>query len=56
MAADLKSRYKVKADLIPSGGGVVEVCVESDLICSKKALGRFPEHSEIFEEIDALNA
>ena len=40
------------AELIPSSGGVFEVTVDGELIFSKQALDRFPEHVEIFQEID----
>ena len=53
MAAELKKKYGVSAELIKGAGGVFEVTLDGDLIFSKKALGRFPEHSEVFEEIDA---
>ena len=53
MAAELKKKYGVSAQLIKGAGGVFEVTLDGDLIFSKKALGRFPEHSEVFEEIDA---
>ena len=33
--------------LISSGGGVFEISLNGDLIFSKKALNRFPEHGEI---------
>jgi selT/selW/selH-like putative selenoprotein len=39
--------------MIPSGGGVFEVVADGDLVFSKKKLDRFPEHSEVFEELDA---
>jgi selT/selW/selH-like putative selenoprotein len=35
---------------------VFEVKVDGALVFSKKKLGRFPEHSEIFTEIDARKA
>tara|TARA_A100000164_G_C21556503_1_gene607571 strand:- start:28 stop:198 length:171 start_codon:yes stop_codon:yes gene_type:complete len=47
----LKGKYDVEIELISSGGGVFEVCLEDKLIFSKKSLGRFPEHSEIDELI-----
>ena len=43
----LKGKYDAEIELISSGGGVFEVCLEDKLIFSKKSLGRFPEHSEI---------
>jgi selenoprotein W-related protein len=42
--------------MIESGGGVFEVCVDGDLIFSKKELGRFPEHPEIFSILDSKKA
>ncbi len=56
MAAEIKKKYGVSAQLIKGGGGVFEVTLDGNLIFSKKALGRFPEHPEIFEEIDAKNS
>ncbi len=38
--------------MIPSSGGVFEVTVDGELVFSKKAQDRFPEHAEIFREID----
>jgi selenoprotein W-related protein len=38
---------------VPSSGGVFEVTVDGTLVFSKRALDRFPEHGEIFREIDA---
>ncbi len=38
--------------MIPSSGGVFEVTVDGELVFSKKALDRFPEHPEIFAEIE----
>ena len=48
----LRSRYGLRAELIPSSGGVFEVTVDGDLVFSKKALDRFPDHEEIFREVD----
>jgi len=48
----LKGEYDVEIELISSGGGVFEVCLEDKLIFSKKSLGRFPGHSEIDDLIN----
>tara|TARA_B100000900_G_scaffold317459_1_gene276492 strand:- start:292 stop:480 length:189 start_codon:yes stop_codon:yes gene_type:complete len=48
----LKKKYDAQIELISSGGGVFEVCLEDKLIFSKKSLGRFPEHSEIEDIIN----
>jgi selenoprotein W-related protein len=42
--------------LIPSSGGVFEVTYHGDLIYSKKAERRFPEHKEIDAAMDAAGA
>ena len=39
--------------MIRSGGGVFDVVAGGELIFSKKAVGRFPEHDEIFKALDA---
>ena len=36
-----------ETELIGSGGGVFEVTVDGKLVFSKRALGRFPEETEI---------
>ncbi len=38
--------------MIPSSGGVFEVTVDGELAFSKKAQDRFPDHAEIFAEIE----
>jgi selenoprotein W-related protein len=48
----LKGKHDAEIELISSGGGVFEVCLEDKLIFSKKSLGRFPEHSEIDDLIN----
>jgi selT/selW/selH-like putative selenoprotein len=43
----------IDAKLIKGSGGQFEVVLDGKLIFSKKALGRFPDHSEILEMIPA---
>ena len=50
---ELKKKFSVDCEMIPSGGGVYEVTVDDALIFSKKALGRFPEDGEIARLIEA---
>ncbi len=54
MADALKAKYGVDATLIESKGGVFDVRVDDALVWSKHDVGRFPEHTEVFEKIDAL--
>ncbi len=51
MAAEIKREFAIETELIESGGGVFEVEVDGSLIYSKKATGRFPEHSEVIEKL-----
>ena len=51
MAAEIKREFDIETELIESGGGVFEVEVDGSLIYSKKATGRFPEHSEVIEKL-----
>ena len=39
-------------ELIPSSGGVFEVCKNDNLVFSKKQESRFPEVEEIFELLE----
>jgi len=52
LADALKKKYQVSVELIPSGGGVFEVRRDGELLFSKKASGRFPQHEEIFAKLD----
>ena len=52
LADALKDRYGIDVKLIESGGGVFEVVRDGELIFSKKAIGRFPDHNEIFKKLD----
>jgi len=37
--------------LIPASGGVFEVTRDKELLFSKKETGRFPEHSEVLDQL-----
>ncbi len=53
MKAELEKRYPgVTVELIEGSGGVFEVKKDGELIFSKKAQGRFPDHDEIFAKLD----
>jgi len=54
LAALLKERYGEAPRLIKGSGGVYTVMVGSELIFSKKQVGRFPSDEEITEPMDAL--
>ncbi len=54
MAASLKKRFGVDAELIRGGNGVFDVRVDGQLVFSKHELGRFPEPGEVEQQIEAL--
>ncbi len=52
MKAALEKKFgDVEVELIEGSGGVFEVTVDGKLVFSKKQIGRFPEHEEIFEKL-----
>ena len=53
MAAEIKKARGIDATLVKGSGGQFEVVLDGNLIFSKKALGRFPEVSEILEKVPA---
>ena len=53
LAAAIKNALGIDAELIEGTNGVFDVVANGDLVFSKHAEERFPEHTEI---IDALRA
>jgi len=51
LAAAIKSEFNVDSKLIEGGGGIFDVKVDGDMIFSKKDVGRFPEDSEILDQL-----
>ncbi len=54
MAAEITSKVGIEPVLKKGSGGVFEVRVDGQLIHSKRATGRYPEHEDILRAIDAL--
>jgi predicted Rdx family selenoprotein len=54
LAADLKSRFGVDADLKPGHGGVFDVEVDGRRVYSKSETHRFPNPGEIDDLLVAL--
>lgn len=54
MADSIEREFGIKTELIDSDGGAFEVEVDGNLIFSKKAMGRFPEHAEVLDKIRPL--
>ena len=53
LAAEIKKERGIDAKLVKGSGGVFEVVLDGKLLFSKKAMGRFPENSEILEMVPA---
>jgi len=51
LAAAVKKEFGVDVEYIKSRGGVFEVCMNGELIFSKKSIGRFPQNDEIMKII-----
>jgi selenoprotein W-related protein len=52
LKATLEKEFpEVEVELVKSSGGAFEVSVDGKKIFSKLDLGRFPEHSEIIDQI-----
>ena len=48
--------FATEAALIRGGGGIFDVAVDGELVFSKHAAGRFPEHAEVIASIRGLVA
>lgn len=53
MAAAIKKKFGADTELIKGGGGTFKVWRDDRLLFSKKDVGRFPKHEEIFEKASA---
>ena len=53
MAAEIKKSRGIDATLIKGSGGQFEVVLDGQLIYSKKKMGRFPDTSEVLQQIPA---
>jgi selT/selW/selH-like putative selenoprotein len=53
LAAEIKKSRGIDATLIKGSGGQFEVVLDGQLIFSKKKMGRFPDASEVLQQIPA---
>jgi predicted Rdx family selenoprotein len=53
LAAAIKQKLGVDTELVPGGKGNFKVWQDDRLLFSKKDVGRFPEHREIFDKVSA---
>ena len=56
MQAAIKDRYGITATLKEGAGGIYEVFINDRLAYTNQDTYRFPEHEEIFAEIDKVKA
>jgi selT/selW/selH-like putative selenoprotein len=53
LQAAIKSKYGITAELLEGAGGIFEVYIDDKTVYSNQETYRFPEHEEIFAQIDA---
>jgi len=53
LAAAIKQKLGADSELVPGKGGTFKVWQDGKLLFSKKDVGRFPEHREIFDKVSA---
>ena len=53
MQVAIKTKYGITAELIEGAGGIFEVYIDGKTAYSNQETYRFPEHEEIFAQIDA---
>jgi len=51
LAATIQREFGVQSELLEGSGGIFDVKVDGQLIYSKQAQGRFPQHDEIVDLI-----
>jgi len=51
LASAIQEEFGERPELIEGSGGVFEVERDGELIFSKKAEGRFPEHDEVLAKL-----
>ena len=56
MQAAIKDKYGITADLKEGVGGIFTVAIDGNMVYDNQVTYRFPEHQEIFAEIDKVKA
>ncbi len=51
MAAAIQDAHDVQVELIAGKGGIFDVVVDGERVYSKDETGRFPENSEILDQL-----
>jgi selenoprotein W-related protein len=52
LAAAIRAKHGVEAELIQGGGGIFDVTLDGKLIYSKFQTGRFPEDEEVLKQLN----
>ena len=55
MAASIKDALHVEAELLEGSNGIFDIAIDGQVVFSKQAEQRFPEHEEIIEQITKAN-
>ena len=56
MQAAIKNKYGITADLKEGAGGIFTVLIDGQMAYNNQVTYRFPDHEEIFAEIDKVKA
>jgi len=56
LQAAIKNKYGITADLKEGAGGIFTVLIDGQMAYNNQVTYRFPEHEEIFAEIDKVKA
>ena len=56
MQAAIRDKYGITADLKEGAGGIFTVQIDGKLVYDNQVTYRFPEHEEIFTEIDKVKS
>ena len=56
MQAAIKNQCGIAADLKEGAGGIFTVQIDGNLVYNNQVTYRFPEHDEIFAEIEKLKS
>ena len=56
MQAAIRDKYSITADLKEGAGGIFTVLIDGKLVYDNQVTYRFPEHEEIFAEIEKLKS
>jgi selT/selW/selH-like putative selenoprotein len=56
LAAAIKDTFGVESELVEGTSGIFDVVADETMVFSKYETGRFPEHDEVLEALQARDA